>query len=164
MTLRNRLAAAIVVVLLACVPPVESRQTTVERWGIYEIALNGPSTGNPFLDHTVNAVFTSGPNTVTVPGFYDGEGRYLIRFMPDRLGAWSYRTSSTPPALNDHAGTFSVVAPSAGNRGPVHTARTFHFDYADGTPYRPLGTTVYAWIHQPTALQEQTLRTLAGAP
>jgi hypothetical protein len=57
-----------------------------------------------------------------------------------------------------------VVAPSAGNHGPVRTARTFHFDYADGTPFRPLGTTVYAWIHQPMALQEQTLRTLGGAP
>ena len=40
----------------------------------------------------------------------------------------------------------------------------FHFRHADGTRHRPLGTTAYAWTHQPDALQEQTLRTLADAP
>ena len=36
--------------------------------------------------------------------------------------------------------------------------------YADGTPYKQLGTTCYVWTHQPDALQQQTLRTLAGSP
>ena len=40
----------------------------------------------------------------------------------------------------------------------------FHFRHADGTRHRPLGTTAYAWTHQPEELQEQTLRTLAGSP
>jgi hypothetical protein len=41
---------------------------------------------------------------------------------------------------------------------------TFHFAYADGTPYFPVGTTCYAWTHQPAALEEETLKTLAHAP
>ena len=41
---------------------------------------------------------------------------------------------------------------------------TFHFAYADGTPYKQLGTTCYVWTHQPDALQEQTLKTLAASP
>ena len=36
---------------------------------------------------------------------------------------------------------------------------TFHFAYADGTPYYPFGTTCYAWTHQGDALEEQTLET-----
>ena len=43
-------------------------------------------------------------------------------------------------------------------------ANTYHFDYADGTPYKELGTTCYVWQLQPEALQEQTLKTLATAP
>ena len=47
---------------------------------------------------------------------------------------------------------------------PVRVAHTYHFDYADGTPYEELGTTCYVWEWQPEPLQEQTLQTLAAAP
>jgi hypothetical protein len=57
-----------------------------------------------------------------------------------------------------------VTPPSAKNHGPVRVAQTYHFAYADGTPFRQLGTTAYAWTHQDNALQEQTLRTLAASP
>ena len=40
----------------------------------------------------------------------------------------------------------------------------FHFAYADGTSYFPIGTTCYAWVHQGDALEEQTLATLKHAP
>ena len=131
---------------------------------MFEVTVDGPSAGNPFLDHDLSATFTSAGTSVTVPGFYDGGGHYRVRFMPDRTGQWTFRTASTTPALDGKTGTFTVNGPSQGNHGPVRVARTFHFDYADGSPFRPLGTTVYAWIHQPRDLQDQTLRTLAGAP
>ena len=50
------------------------------------------------------------------------------------------------------------------NHGPVRVASTYHFAYADGTPYEELGTTCYVWEWQPEALQEQTLKTLAASP
>src|SRR6185436_19095969 len=53
---------------------------------------------------------------------------------------------------------------SVNNHGPVHVAHTYHFAYADGTPYKQLGTTCYVWTHQDEALQEQTLKTLAASP
>ena len=56
------------------------------------------------------------------------------------------------------------MRPSAGNHGPVRVANTFHFAYADGTPYRQIGTTCYAWTHQGNKLEEQTLATLAASP
>ncbi len=46
----------------------------------------------------------------------------------------------------------------------MRVADTFHFAYADGTRYLPVGTTAYAWTHQPEPLQEQTLDTLAMSP
>ena len=43
-------------------------------------------------------------------------------------------------------------------------AGTYHFAYADGTPFHPVGTTCYVWNLQGDALEEETLRTLATAP
>ena len=53
---------------------------TVEQRGIYEVQLNGPTNGNPFVDVRLSAVFDNGDKRVEVPGFYDGDGKYLIRF------------------------------------------------------------------------------------
>ena len=137
---------------------------TVEQWGVYEITLPGPTNGTPFLDVRFAARFAQGYVSLEVPGFYDGDGSYRVRFMPDKLGAWKFETISSAPALNGKTGEFRVTKPAAGNHGPVRVANTFHFAYADGTPYKQLGTTCYVWTHQPEALQEQTLKALAAAP
>jgi hypothetical protein len=84
--------------------------------------------------------------------------------MPEKTGEWSYQTVSSSPELDGRTGTFSVTPPAASNHGPVRVAHTYHFAYADGTPYKELGTTCYVWEWQPEALQEQTLQTLSTAP
>src|SRR6266496_13212 len=136
----------------------------VERWGVFEISLQGPSAGNPFTDVQVAAHFRFQHRTVDVVGFYDGQGVYRVRFMPDEIGDWTYTTSSNAPALNGKTGGFTAVAPSAKNHGPVRVRYTTHFGYEDGSPYVPIGTTCYAWTHQGDKLEEQTLQTLRAAP
>lgn len=136
----------------------------VERWGVFEIALKGPTNGNPFTEVNLSARLIQGTNSIEVPGFYDGDGVYRIRFMPEKLGEWSYKTKSNRHPLNRKKGVFTVTAPSPNNHGPVHVINTYHFAYADGKPYRQLGTTSYAWIHQSDELEEQTLKTLAASP
>ena len=137
---------------------------TVGQWDLFETEFSGPADGNPFTDVELEAEF-SGPDgrLLTVPGFYDGAGSYKIRFMPETEGAWTYTTRSNTAALDGQSGAFACAAPVAGNRGPVRVRDTFHFAYADGTPYYPFGTTCYAWAHQGDALEEQTLATLATA-
>jgi len=136
----------------------------VPQWGRFELALPGPAGGNPFVDVSLGATFTHGAVTHDAPGFYDGEGVYRIRFMPEATGEWSYVTHSNRAELAGRTGAFTVTAPAAGHHGPVRVAHTFHFAYADGTPYAPFGTTCYAWIHQGDALEAETLRTLAASP
>jgi len=121
-------------------------RSSVEQWGLFELPLPGPSAGNPFKDVTLTAEFAHGHRTVLAKGFYDGDGIYRVRFMPDTLGLWTYSISSSAKELNGHSGRFTCVAPSAGNHGPVTTAHTFHFVHADGTPYFPFGTTTYAYF------------------
>lgn len=136
----------------------------IEQWGVFEFALNGPTNGNPFLDTQFSARFTQGAEATEVNGFYDGDGVYRVRFMPEKQGKWSYTTASTAKELDGKSGEFSVSPPSANNHGPVRVTNTFHFAYADGTPFRQLGTTCYAWTHQGDTLEEQTLKTLAESP
>jgi hypothetical protein len=124
----------------------QSNATSVEQWGVFELTLSGPSAGNPFKDVTLTAEFTREHRVVTVKGFYDGNGVYRIRFMPDRTGEWIYRTTSSSPELNDKTGRFSCIPATSGNHGPVTTAHRYHFVHADGTPYFPFGTTTYAFL------------------
>src|SRR6266496_3034873 len=150
--------------LLASTTRSSATDQTVERWSKYEVTVKGPTNGNPFLDVRFAARFAQGNDSIEVPGFYDGDGYYRVRFMPQKQGRWKYTTVSSSSELNGKTGEFRVTKPSAQNHGPVRVAHTFHFAYADGTPYRQLGTTCYVWTHQPDTLQEQTLKTLASSP
>jgi hypothetical protein len=132
----------------------------IAKWDVFDAGLSGPSGGNPYLEVTLEAVFRQNERQIRVPGFYDGDGTYRLRFMPDNEGAWSYVTRSNVAELDGKAGTFVVGAARPGVHGPVRVANRYHFAYADGTPYLPFGTTCYAWSHQPLAEQAKTLATL----
>ncbi|SBS72311.1 DUF5605 domain-containing protein [uncultured Microbacterium sp.] len=132
-------------------------------WEPLELRFAGPSHGNPFVDVELEAVFTRDSGQVRVGGFYDGDGVYVVRALADTEGPWSFQTRSTARSLDGITGTVEVVAARDGAHGPVQVDG-FHFRHADGTRHRPLGTTAYAWTHQPEALQQQTLATLADAP
>ena len=159
-----KLARIVTLLSLVFVLPLCAAQTSVEQWGVYEIALNGPTNGNPFLDVNFSARFTQGTNSIEANGFYDGDGIYRVRFMPETTGRWTYKTASNTRKLNGKTGEFTVTKPASENHGPVRVANTYHFAYADGSPYEELGTTCYVWEWQPEALQEQTLKTLAASP
>lgn len=125
----------------------ESGMDRVERCGLFELSLHGPREGNPFVDVALSAQFRQGGRTVKAQGFYDDGGVCRVRFMPDALGDWTYVTRSSHPELDGKTDRFTCVAPSPGNHGPVHVAHTWHFAYADGTPYFQVGTTCYPLSH-----------------
>ncbi len=126
--------------------------------------MSGPKDGNPFVDVRFTAEFSNGSKTVEADGFYDGDGIFRVRFMPDRVGTWRYVTKSNRWPLTGHTGSFNVTAATKGNHGPVRVRNTYHFAYADGTPFKQIGTTIYNWIDTPEELQDQTVKTLAASP
>ncbi|WP_241519572.1 DUF5060 domain-containing protein [Bifidobacterium callitrichidarum] len=153
----------------------------MEQYGLVEIELNGTADGNPYVEVELSATFThiETGRTVRVGGFYRGEGRYAVRFMPESTGEWTYATASNDSALDGITGTFATKPPSLTNHGPVRlapdvldgeaaaaygTELPYRFCYADGTPYQPYGTTCYAWTNQSPDVQERTLATLAQTP
>ncbi|MBT2725802.1 DUF5605 domain-containing protein [Bacillus sp. ISL-75] len=136
----------------------------VDKWGVFELKLQGPDHGNPFVDVALSAEFSFEDRTLETLGFYDGEGVYRIRFMPDTEGKWTFRTKSSARSLDSIEGQFVCMEALEGNHGPVRVQNTFHFAHEDGTRYIPVGTTCYAWVHQEESLIKQTLETLETSP
>ncbi len=147
---------AIILVWFLCKPVFSDVQ--VERWDRFEVSYYAQVKGNPF-DVELTATFSHADTSFTVSGFYDGENKYVIRFMPPLEGKWRYVTRSDVKSLNKRSGTFECIAPSPGNHGPV-VPDGMHFSYADGKPYYPVGTTSYNWMHVDTSIQKQTIASM----
>jgi len=164
---------------------VVSLSNPVEKWDIYEVTIPGPprllvplprlasgdagagedkSGGNPFIDIEFSALFKNGDQTAEVDGFYDGNGVFKIRFMPDREGLWTFKTKSNRDELNDKEGQFVCNAASPDNHGPVRVRNQYHFAYEDGTPFFLFGTTIYEWPFQPQEKRQETIETLKSSP
>lgn len=136
----------------------------LEQWDRFELRLKGPSGGNPFLDVKLKGMFFYENRQVQVDGFYDGEGSYVIRFMPDTIGKWTFETISNKKELNGIKGSLTCKNAEKTNHGPVYVSDQFHFAYADGKPFYPFGTTAYAWNHQGEELESVTIESLKKAP
>ena len=156
MTKIKSLLAAIILLIANYV-----NAAVTEQYAVYEIELKGPVSDNPFTDVQLSAEFKLLNRTLFCEGFYDGNGVYKIRFMPDTPGDWTYITRSNYKVLDKKKGSFYCTASSVNNHGPVKVRNVYDFGYADGTPFYPVGTTCYAWVHQPEELVKQTLESLA---
>jgi hypothetical protein len=135
-----------------------------EQWGVFEVVLDGPATGNPYMDVELKAIFNNGEESLTVPGFYDGNGVFRIRFSPSLPGEWSYITESNNKKLSGKKGSFECIPATGYNHGPLRIVNTFYLEYADGTPFYSVGTTAYQWTSVKQSIQEKTLETLKEAP
>jgi Domain of unknown function (DUF5060) len=81
-----------------------------------------------------------------VPGFWDGDSSWQVRFTPSQVGAWNYRLTVTDGRGTSlpYQGTFTVTASDlhgwlqAGNW--VNPAYSGHYlVYQDGTPFYGIG-------------------------
>ena len=80
------------------------------KYDIFEASFTGPSSGNPYVEVSFDAVFSQHSREVRVPGFYDGDGTYRVRFMPDTEGEWTFRTRSKTAALDGRTGSFTATS------------------------------------------------------
>ncbi|MBN1985933.1 MAG: DUF5060 domain-containing protein [Prolixibacteraceae bacterium] len=138
--------------------------TKTEQWDVFQIDLTASVKGNPFMDTDLNAEFVNGETRISVSGFYDGNDTFRVRFSPPEQGIWTYKTQSNNADLSGKTGEFECIAPTNGNHGPVKIVNTWYLQYADETPFYPVGTTAYQWTSVKQSIQEQTLETLEKAP
>jgi hypothetical protein len=130
----------------------------MKQYELFELIFHGEALTDHWAQIDLRAEFTCGDTVKTVKGFYDGEGRYIIRFLPETVGEWHWKVTG---AVNAEGTEICEAAENA--HGLVKAVDT-HFEYEDGMLFIPFGTTVYALAHQDDALVEQTLETLKNAP
>jgi hypothetical protein len=121
-----------------------TRTMPVRTVGEWELR-SGRTYENPFTDVTVDAAFTAPSGaTVAIPGFYDGDGTWRVRFNPGEPGEWTYRIAAYPenPDLAEEG--IVTVTPRA-TRGFLRATpgEAWGFRYEDGTPVFVFGDTVY---------------------
>jgi len=108
-----------------------------------DIQVRGTSSvENPFFAE-LNGSFT-GPSgeTITVPGFYDENDTWVIRFSPTSLGEWRCKVSSSQIDVGDVPDIIRCIEnPNEKVHGGlgVHPEFPHHFAFQDGTPYYLMG-------------------------
>lgn len=135
----------------------------MKQYETFELRFGGETLPGAWAQIDLTATFSCAQESLTVKGFYDGEsdgqGVYVVRFLPQYAGVYRYQVRGAVTA----EGEIVREASSPEAHGIVRAVGT-HFAFADGAPYIPFGTTVYALISQDDALVEQTLQSLAAAP
>lgn len=94
---------------------------------------------NPYADVELRAEFRSpkGGRTKVMPAFWDGGGRFVLRFSPDFEGRWDFRIISNVASLDKRTGSFQAVA--ARTPGFIEVFNTRYFKH-------PLTNTPHYWL------------------
>ena len=120
----------------------------MKQYEMFELIFPGEVLTDRWAQIDLTAEFACGDVCKTVKGFYDGEGRYIVRFLPETAGEWQWKVSG---AVN--AESTEVCEPVESSRGLVKAVET-HFEFEKGTLFIPFGTTVYALANQDDTLVE----------
>ncbi len=100
---------------------------------------------NPFGDVVFEGAF-EGPTgqRFVVPGFYDGDGIWRVRFSPNAIGPWSFHLYARPRNPDLEAEGLFEVRPSLA-RGYLQATpgKAWGFGYETGEPVMILGDTTY---------------------
>lgn len=121
-------------------------ESQVGLWMKFETSFQSEQTyENPLYDVTEFVVrFTSPSGRIhTVSGFWDGGRLWKVRFAPDELGSWTYRSrcsDTSNSGLHEQTGGFEVV--SHDSQHPIYQkgrisrpSGRYYLTYADGTPF-----------------------------
>lgn len=144
-------------------------QNLLKTWDVFEITLVSKSaSSNPYLeivpDKTpfLTARFTGTDGkakgqSITIPGFWDGERTWKIRFAPHLSGTWKYETVSADKKMNGKKGQLIVAGRTEEELKANPAGRGFvtvnhkearkgrYFTYSDGTPFLWIGDTWWDW-------------------
>lgn len=96
---------------------VFERETTIADevpvYGMIEWIMKGPDKAGPIDTPAIWLEI----DKQRIDGFYEGDGRYRVKFVPKEAKKWSYRVVSDEPTLNGRTGGFTSTDPWP---GPVH--------------------------------------------
>lgn len=143
-------ATATVQVDLPAILSVEADRNELPRYEAMEFTLEiDAEYSNPYdrREVALEGVFTSlGGDDMSIPGFWDGEGAWKIRFTPSQEGLWTYTIMVRDSRGNSlpHLGELTVTPSELHGWirpghlfGPSYSGR--YFVHHDGTPFYGVG-------------------------
>ena len=133
------------------IPKIHEKRHAMKQYEMFELSFDGVAHGKELV-----AEFSHGEKRVYVPGFYDGNGVYRFRFLPEEAGIYRW-------TANGESGA-AVCEPADGTRHGVVMPNGLHLRYSDGERFSCFGTTVYALAHQPDELVRKTISSLKSSP
>jgi hypothetical protein len=149
----KRLVVPLVATGLFFGPLLASAATQVPKWDQFEVKLESATDyTNPPQEAMLTAMFTSPKGAPrTVYGFWDGAKTWRLRFLPNEIGRWTYKTScsdSKNQGLHGQSGEFECTPATGKTRftqhGPIRVSDDQRsFTHEDGTPFFYLADT--AW-------------------
>ncbi len=135
----------------------------MRQYELFELKFQAKAPEGQETSASFTVGFDLNGKTTKVKGFYAGNGEYKARFYPQEAGICTWNMSGLEECTGKTSGTEECLPAAEGTHGMVRTEGT-HFVYEDGAPYIPMGTTVYALIHQTKDLMDTTFETLTNAP
>lgn len=129
-----------------------SAQTQI--WDKHEIEFQSSKTyDNPIYDVKDFKITFTAPSgrEKTVRGFWDGSSDWKVRFQPDEIGTWKWKSECSDKnnsGLHDKSGEFKVIENNGSDaifqKGAVqHEPGKYYLSHEDGTPFFWLACT--AW-------------------
>lgn len=125
----------------------------IVQWRPMDITLSAKQ-DHPWWTFPVQALFVhdQSRSKITIEAYWDGSHNWTLRFAPTLPGVWKYTTISADEGLDDQSGAINVRAPSSieikenpNYRGFLKIAPNGrYFQYADGTPFFLLASTLWA--------------------
>ena len=153
------------------------------RWSRFEASFASSSAyDNPLQEVDLLVTFIAPSGALhTVRGFWDGDLTWRVRFLPDEIGRWTYRTACSDDAnvgLHQITNWFDCTEPTGATpceqHGPVRVAADGrHLAHADGTPFfwladtgwnGPLLSTDDEWAHYLAVRVEQKFSAVQWVP
>ena len=118
----------------------------VPRFGVFEQAFQqAGSCENPYTEASATANLTAPDGSrCSIPLFWDGGRTWRLRFSPDQLGEWAWKTESDDNGLGGKSGQFKVVPSDRKGSIRCMADAPHHFERQDGTPFWFFGDTAWA--------------------
>lgn len=121
---------------------VLAAQESTGQYRPVDLRFRATASGNPFEVDLTGVVRGPDHAVLRVPGFYDGDGTWVVRFSAPAPGEWQLETQSSLPALQGQRRTITA-RPSANPKVhgllQVDPDHPYHFRHQDGSPFFLMG-------------------------
>lgn len=117
----------------------KNKTYSCEKWQVIDLKFQEKIKTEKPLNVVFGAQLTNtNGDEMKVPGFYNGDNSWAVRFCPPATGTWKFSTYSDQPLLTGKTGVIEVSENSKPDEhGPVEISAKDpqKFEYSDGTPY-----------------------------